>query len=50
MDKCKWIKKELCGCKDCPMWMKYCPVPDVPGVCKFEEKSEDVKRWMFLKR
>lgn len=39
MDKCKWLKKELCGCKDCPMWMKYCPLSDFPGVCKFEENT-----------
>ena len=25
---------------DCPMRADYCPVVDVPGVCRFEEREE----------
>ena len=25
---------------DCPMCCDFCPVPDIPGVCRFEEREE----------
>ena len=29
---------EICVNADCPMRADYCPVPDIEGVCKYEEK------------
>lgn len=39
MGVCKWYQKEMCVNADCPMCCEYCPVADVPGVCRFEEKE-----------
>lgn len=39
MPDCKWMQDEICVNADCPMRADYCPVPDVPGVCRFEEKG-----------
>ena len=25
---------------DCTMCCDFCPVPDIPGVCRFEEREE----------
>lgn len=36
---CKWCKDEICVNSDCPMCCDYCPVPDDPGVCRFEERG-----------
>lgn len=41
MDKCKWLHNEFCVNSDCPMRAEYCPVPDYPGVCKYEERMDD---------
>ena len=41
MDKCKWLNSEFCVNKDCPMRGDYCPVPDFPGVCRFEERASE---------
>ena len=27
---------------DCPMCCDFCPVPDIPGVCRFEEREENM--------
>lgn len=39
MGVCKWYQEEMCVNADCPMCCEYCPVADVPGVCRFEEKE-----------
>ena len=39
MDDCKWMQDEICVNADCPMCADYCPVPDVDGVCRFEERE-----------
>lgn len=39
MGVCKWYQEEMCVNADCPMCCEYCPVADVPGVCKFEERE-----------
>ena len=36
---CKWMQDEICVNADCPMCADYCPVPDIPGVCRFEERE-----------
>ena len=41
MADCKWMQDEICVNADCPMCADYCPVVDVPGVCRFEERSDD---------
>lgn len=40
MSDCKWMKDEVCVNADCPMCCDYCPVVDVPGVCRFEERGD----------
>ena len=40
--ECKYNQDEFCTHLDCPMCADYCPVPDVDGVCQYEER-EDVK-------
>lgn len=40
MAECKYCVHEMCVNDDCPLSADYCPVPDVPDVCKFEERSE----------
>ena len=36
---CKWMQDEICVNADCPMCCDFCPVVDVPGVCRFEERN-----------
>ena len=33
---CKYCKDEICVNDACPLCADYCPVIDVPGVCKYE--------------
>ena len=33
---CKYCKDEVCVNADCPLCADYCPVIDVPGVCRYE--------------
>ena len=38
---CKYCQgDEVCVNADCPMCCDFCPVPDIPGVCRFEEREE----------
>lgn len=37
---CKYCQDEICVNADCPMCCEFCPVVDVPGVCRFEEREE----------
>ena len=37
---CKYCQDEVCVNADCPMRADFCPVVDVPGVCRFEEREE----------
>ena len=41
MTDCKYCQGEICVNADCPMCCDFCPVPDIPGVCRFEERSSD---------
>lgn len=37
---CKWIAdNEICVNADCPMVADYCPVPDIEGVCRYEDRG-----------
>ena len=41
MTDCKYCQgDEVCVNADCPMCADFCPVVDVPGVCRFEEREE----------
>ena len=41
MTDCKYCQvAEVCVNADCPMCCDFCPVPDIPGVCRFEEREE----------
>ena len=35
---CKYYYEEFCVNNKCPMCADYCPVPDTPDVCKWEER------------
>lgn len=39
---CRWMDREteICVNADCPLCADYCPVADVPFVCKHEDRSE----------
>ena len=39
MSDCKWMQDEICVNADCPMCCDFCPVADVSGVCRFEERE-----------
>ena len=40
MPECKYCQgDEVCVNADCHMFADYCPVVDVPGVCRFEERG-----------
>lgn len=39
---CKYNQDEFCTNDQCPMCADYCPVPDIDGVCKYEECEEEV--------
>lgn len=40
MANCKWMQSAICTNPDC-MKGRYCPVPDYPGVCKYEERMDE---------
>ena len=35
----KWCRDEFCVNDKCPLVADYCPVPDTPNVCKWEERT-----------
>ena len=39
MADCKWMQDEMCVNDQCPLCADYCPVPDVEGVCRHEERE-----------
>lgn len=43
MSKCKWEQDEVCVNADCPLCADFCPVSDVPGVCRFEDRGTETK-------
>ena len=38
--ECKWMKDEICVNADCPMCCDFCPVPDIEGVCRYEDRED----------
>lgn len=44
---CKFCENEMCVYADCPACCDYCPVPNMPGLCRFEEREDmtPMKAW-----
>lgn len=40
--ECKYNQDEFCTNDQCPMRGDYCPVPDIEGVCKYEDREEEL--------
>ena len=41
MTDCKYCQGDkVCVNADCPMCCDFCPVVDVPGMCRFEERNK----------
>lgn len=38
--ECKWCQDEICVNDQSPMRADYCPVPDTPDVCRYEEREK----------
>lgn len=43
MANCKWMQSAICTNPDC-MKGRYCPLPDYPGVCKFEDRRDEKEK------
>lgn len=39
LKECKYCKDGICVNADCPKWGDYCPVEDVPNMCKWAEQK-----------
>lgn len=44
MADCKWMQDEICVNAECPMCADYCPVPDIEGVCRFEDRADCIEK------
>ncbi|MBQ8766073.1 MAG: hypothetical protein IJZ16_04655 [Clostridia bacterium] len=42
MSECKNCVDEICVNTDCPLRADYCPVPNDPDVCKWEERDTTI--------
>ena len=42
---CRFNHDEFCANDQCPMCGDYCPVPDDDGVCRYEDREEEI--WML---
>lgn len=40
---CKYNNDEICTNDQCPAYADYCPVPNIEGVCAYENKDEYYK-------
>lgn len=40
--ECKYNQDEFCTNVYCPMRGDYCPVPDIDGVCQYEDREEEL--------
>ena len=41
MADCKYYYDEFCVNDQCPMCTDYCPVPDTPEVCRWENRIKE---------
>ena len=37
--KCKWERDEVCVNADCPLCADFCPVVNIQGVCRHEDRD-----------
>lgn len=42
--ECKFSNGGICGHVECPMYYEECPVPDTEGICRYEEREDEVWR------
>ena len=49
MAECKWLHNEFCTNHECPMRADYCPVPDRPSVCRYEERRDKEEEFGAMK-
>ena len=42
---CKYNHNEFCVNDQCPMCADYCPVPDIEGVCQYEEREDKIYKF-----
>lgn len=44
---CEWCYEEVCVKSGCPACGDYCPVSDLPGICRYEERRDmtPMKEW-----
>lgn len=40
--ECKFSNGGICGHCESPMYYEECPVPDTEGICRYEEREEEV--------
>lgn len=40
--ECKFSNGGICGHVECPMYYEECPVPDTEGICRYEEREEEI--------
>ena len=50
MPDCKYCQDEVCVNSECPMCADFCPVIDVPYVCRFEEREVTNERQTDVRR
>lgn len=43
--KCNFDYEGVCSNAECPMYYEKCPVPDMEGICRHEDREEEV--WML---
>jgi hypothetical protein len=41
MTECKYCFDDMCVNDECPLCTDFCPVPDVPDMCKWEDRGEE---------
>lgn len=44
MTDCKYCQDEICVNAECQMRADYCPVPDIEGVCRFEDRAYGTRK------
>lgn len=40
--ECKFSNGGICGHVECPMYYEECPVPDTEGICRYEEREDEI--------
>lgn len=40
--ECRYNQDEFCTNDQCPMCADYCPVHDYDGICKYDDREEEI--------